>query len=146
MKSNEKVEMFVKTIGSSGNHVPKGWLEDPVWRERLSSVVFPKNPRSLAKGSRLAYYAAGTRKFCAVVEVIDDEPKKTVGENADRWPWTLRVRPLVAIPVDEHAPTLEQVEFDPLRVRRQSHVRVTNDEFNGIVDAIAASVPDRAGV
>jgi hypothetical protein len=138
--------LFAKTVGSSGNHVPANWMELEVWQERLASVVFPKNPRSLVKGSRLVYYGAGTRKFFAALEVIDDEPQPTVGDNAERWPWTLRLRPLVAIPADEHAPTLEQLEFDPLRLRRQSHIRLTDEEYNAIVDAIAASIRRRAGV
>jgi hypothetical protein len=138
--------VFAKTIGSAGNHVPPDWLDQPVWRERLSSVVFPKNPRSLMKGSRLAYYAAGTRRFCAVVEVIDEEPQPTQGGNADRWPWTLRVRPLVAIPADEHAPTLEQLNFDPLRLRRQSHIKLTDDEYETIIDAIARAARSGAQI
>src|SRR4051794_38927216 len=118
---------FVKTIGHAGARLPANWLANEAWQDRLRSVVFPKFPRSVTRGSRLIYYGAGTRRFCAVLEVISDEPDQTRGPGSDRWPYELLVRPLIAIPADEHAPSLDELGFDPLRLRRQSHVRLDAD-------------------
>jgi hypothetical protein len=131
-----QVPHFIKAIGHAGNTVPANWISNPEWQDRLRSVVFPKNPRSVVQGSRLIYYAAGTRRFCAVLEVTSDGPEPTTEGDSDRWPYQLAVRPLVAIPADHNAPTLEEVGFDPLRVRRQSHVRLTDAEYARISTAI----------
>lgn len=128
--------LFIKTFGQAGTPVPANWLSNPEWQDRLGSVVFPKYPRSVSRGSRLIYYAAGKQRFCAVMEVVGDEPTES---GLDRWPYELALRPLVVIPADEQAPSLADVGFDPLRVRRQSHIRITEIEYRGIVDAILAS-------
>ena len=122
--------LFIKSFGHAGTPVPPNWIATGHWHERLSFMWFPKYPRSVSRGSRLIYYAAGTRRFCAVVEVTGDEPTDT---GHPRWPYQLAVRPIVAIPADEYAPTLEDVECDPLRVRRQSHVRLTRRSTRGSV-------------
>lgn len=130
------VPLFLKTIGQAGVPVPANWMANPAWSERLASVAFPKYPRSVSRGSRLVYYAAGRQRFCAVLEVIVDEP---TASGLERWPYELALRPLVAIPVDEFAPSLEDVGFEPLRVRRQSHVRLTEAEYERITAAIVAA-------
>lgn len=127
--------LLLKTIGHAGTPLPADWLADPDWQDRLASVVFPKYPRSVTRGSRLVYYAAGRQRFCAVVEVVGDGPRDS---GLERWPYEIAVRPLVAIPADENAPSLRDVGFDPLRVRRQSHVRLTREEYARIVKAIVA--------
>jgi hypothetical protein len=107
------------------------------WRDRMRVVWFPKYPRSVTNGSRLVYYAAGAQRLCAVAEVIADEPSQT---GHERWPYELPVRMLVAIPADHNAPSLADVGFDPLRVRRQSHVRLNDREYAAMTKAIAAAV------
>src|SRR4051812_37594694 len=104
---------FIKSIGTGEAHVPANWISNEGWQDRLRSVIFPKYPRSVTRGSRLIYYAAGTRRFCAVLEVTSDGPAPTTEGNAARWPHQLSVRPLVVIPADENAPTLEDVGIDP---------------------------------
>ena len=128
--------LFIKTIGHAGQPVPVNWMVDEASRCRLSSVVFPKYPRSVVRGSRLIYYAAGRQRFCAVMEVISDEPTDS---KHPRWPYELALRPLLAIPADERAPNFADVGFDPVRVRRQSHIRLKPAEYTRIVDAILAA-------
>ncbi len=131
--------LFIKTIGQAGTPVPANWMSDPKWNDRLASVVFPKYPRSVVRGSRLIYYAAGSRRFCAVLEVIADAPTES---RSERWPYELALRPLVAIPVDEYAPSMEDMSFNPLRIRRQSHVRLTEDEYARIADGIVRAASE----
>jgi hypothetical protein len=128
---------FIKTIGHARAAVPDTWMADRNWNDRLESVVFPKYPRSVVRGSRLVYYAAGRQRFCGVMEVIADEP---VEHDDERWPYLLPLRPIVAIPPDDFAPSLSDVGFDSLRVRRQSHVRLTDQEYRHISQAIAVAV------
>jgi hypothetical protein len=51
----------------------------------------------------------------------------------------MEVRPLVTLPLDD-APTLADVGIDPLRVRRQSHILLSQPEFNRARDVILARV------
>ena len=48
------------------------------------------------------------------------------------------MRPLVTLPLDD-APTLAGAGIDPLRVRRQSHIVLTTEEFVRIRDLILAA-------
>lgn len=124
---------FLKSIGDASDPIVANWMkETPAFTEK---VWFPKVPRSVKRGDFLVYYGAGRRRVCAVVEVTDDQPTATEG---GRWPWFLGVRVHMAIPADEHAPTLEDVKFSSLRVRRQSHVRLTPVEFKTMADQIAS--------
>jgi hypothetical protein len=138
------MEAFIKTIGHAGMSVPPDWMREADWSARLQHVLFPKNPRSLKRGTRIVYYAAGTRRFCAVLVVIDDEARANTEATADRWPFKLNVRPLVAIPADEHAPSLEDVGINPLSIRRQSHIRITERQYDAIVAGILAAATTAA--
>ena len=56
---------------------------------------FPRRPR-MEPGDRLVYYASVWRAVFAVVEVVS-EPEQT--RPGTRWPWTVDVEPLLAIPL-----------------------------------------------
>ena len=93
---------------------------------------------------RLIYYGAGRQRLIAVVEVVADEPRARPG--VERWPWELDVRPLLAIPADENAPSPGDVGISPLRLRRQSHIRLDRAEYRRIVLAILEAGAASAGV
>src|SRR5207249_4984952 len=111
---------------------------DPDWLrlrgDLLGAVWFPKHPRSIMGGDLLVYYAAGRGVFPAVVEVVtgDVEPADTRprrSQRSQRWPWRMDVRPRLVIPHLDDAPTLEQTGINPLRLRRQSHILLTTEEW-----------------
>ena len=60
----------------------------------------------MAPVDRLIYYASVWRAVFAAVEVIA-EPEQT--RPGTRWPWTVDVEPLIAIPVLDRAPPVEAI-------------------------------------
>ena len=133
---------FLKSIGNAASPLPINWmLERP---EALDGTAFPKTPRSVRPGDFLIFYAAGRRCVVAIMEVVDNpkrmgHPSAWSEESRARWPWYVALRPHLLVPADDKAPTLEMVGFNPLRVRRQSHVRLTDEEYRRMVDTLAST-------
>lgn len=129
---------WIKTVGAANNRLTNDWLNTAGFL--LQSVWFPKHPRSIKQGDFLVYYAAGEGVFPAVVEVVSDEVTRDSGQSRDaqRWPWRMDVTPRAALPHLSDSPTLEQVGLNPLRLRRQSHILLTNEEWES---ARAAFLP-----
>lgn len=123
---------WIKSVGSVEDPLEPQWLKNRDYL--LSNVWFPKHPRSLAAGDLLVYYAATWGVFPAVVEVLTGEVNNAIDHPrySARWPWHMSVRPRVVIPSLENAPTLAQVGVDPLRLRRQSHILLTTDEWERV--------------
>jgi hypothetical protein len=122
---------WVKSVGSADHPLDERWLDERDYL--LHTIWFPKHPRSLKAGDLLAYYAAGRGVFPAVVELVSSEVSKD--ETNDRWPWTMNVRPRLVIPQLSDAPSIADVGLDSLRLRRQSHILLSDDEwerFRGI--------------
>lgn len=120
---------WIKTIGSSEDQLQEDWLDDRGFL--LESVFFPKHPRSLRAGDLLVYYAAGRGVFPAVVEITSDEVHEDLRhpKHAQRWPWRMSVRPRLVIPKLSQSPRLEDVSIDSLRLRRQSHILLSESEW-----------------
>lgn len=88
----------------------------------------------------LVYYAARWGVFPALMELVSDDVADDAGGHpvhGQRWRWRMDVRPLVTLPMDD-APSLADAGFDPLRVRRQSHIVLTIDEYERIRNLILA--------
>jgi hypothetical protein len=118
---------WVKTVGSADQPLSQEWLGE---REGLlTKVWFPKHPRSIRRGDLLVYYAATHGRLPAVVEVVSDEVHGRPAHYSERWPWYMRVRPRLVIPYLDEAPMLGDVGLDPLRLRRQSHILLTDEEW-----------------
>ena len=128
---------FLKSFGVAGTPVPVDWITE--WNDALEGTWFPKHPRSVHMGDFFIYYAAGRQLICAVLEVTTDPleghkaPDAWTPEQIRRWPWWVGVRPHLAIPADQHAPTVERIGLNPFRVRRQSHIFLTDEEYAGMV-------------
>ncbi len=118
---------WVKTVGSVDDPLSQDWLGE---REGLlEQVWFPKHPRSIRRGDLLVYYAATRGRFPAVVEVTSDEVHTRPDDHSERWPWYMQVRPRLVIPYLDLAPNLADMGLDPRRLRRQSHILLTDDEW-----------------
>jgi hypothetical protein len=120
---------WVKSIGSASDPLDEFWLHQNGYLTQ--SVWFSKYPRSIRARDLLVYYAATHRVFPAIVEVVsnkvhdDDEGHPRYGK---RWQWKMEVRTHVAMDLAS-APTLGESSIDPLRLRRQSHILLTTEEF-----------------
>lgn len=127
---------WLKSVGSADDPLEEEWLDERGYL--LESVWFPKYPRSIRGGDLLVYYAAGKGRLPAVVEVVSDD----VQESRDnprysaRWPWRMTVRSRLVVPALTAAPNLAAVAIDPLRVRRQSHIRLDGEELDRVRKAL----------
>jgi len=85
----------------------------------------------MRRGDRLIFYAAGSAKafgegrVYAVAEVLSDKPEPSQHE---RWPWLVRSRILSGVPLLSQAPTLSDIGVSPKSVRRQSHIRLSDEQ------------------
>lgn len=133
---------WVFNIGTTDQAPPLDWLA--AWRHHTEEMWFPPNkrPSGVRTGDRAVINGSGRRGFLAVVEVISVEPEQNLTDDAEgraRWPYKLRHRLLLAIRADGHAPSLEDVGWEnPLRLRRQPHVRIDEPTYERIAAAIVA--------
>ena len=97
---------------------------------------FPRRPR-MAPGDRLIYYASVWRAVFAAVEVVS-EPQQTGKPGTDRWPWTVAVEALVAIPLLDRAPPVEAIGVAARSMSQQSHIRITPEQYEQAIAALAS--------
>jgi hypothetical protein len=88
----------------------------------------------MAPGDRLVYYASVWQRVFAVVEVAaGPEPR-----DHPRWPWIVRVEPLLVIPDLEVAPPVEAIGVLRRSMSQQSHIRLTAEQYERAVEALAS--------
>lgn len=87
-------------------------------------------------GDRLVLYASGWKRVCAVVEVT--APPDDHDPRSPRWPWSVRIEPLLAVPRLENAPPVEALGVAPRSMSQQSHIRLSAEQYARAVDAIAS--------
>jgi hypothetical protein len=129
---------WLKSVGSQETPLRRDWRRED--EHLLRHCWFSKHPRSLRAGDVLVYYAARWGVFPALMELVSDDVTDDTGGHpvhGQRWRWRMDVRPLVTLPLDD-TPTLAEGGIDPVRVRRQSHIVLTRDEFDRIRDLILA--------
>jgi len=130
---------WLKSVGSQDTPLDRDWRATNHYL--LNSCWFSKHPRSLRAGDVFVYYAASWGVFPALMELVSDSVIDDGGGHpvhGQRWRWRMDIRPLITIPM-EHAPSLADVGIDPLRVRRQSYILLTKEEYERARDLIAAA-------
>lgn len=141
---------WLKSVGSAEQPLHRDWrLKE---QHLLDKCWFSKHPRSPQEGDLFVYYAAKWGRLCALMEVVSDEVLDEIDghpKHGARWRYAMRVRPLILLHLPI-APTLLQAEIDPLRVRRQSHIKLETPEYDHIrgllLDRAAPDVHERAPV
>jgi EVE domain len=102
--------------------------------ERHSSTRRP----TVQKGDLAVCYASVWQAVFAVVEVVS-EPEED--SERDRWRWSFRIRPLVALDDLERAIPSEEVGVFPSSLWRHSYIRLTPEQF----DTARVAIDERAG-
>ena len=128
---NERAH-WLKALGHAGWSLPDAWLEDD-GAARLRRTGFPRRPR-IEPGDRLVYYASGWRRAFAIVEAVG-EPETV---DHPRWPWVVRVEPLLAVPLLSNAPPVEAIGVAARSMSQQSHIRIRPEHYERAVEAIAS--------
>ena len=123
---------WLKALGHARGPLPARWLEDGSLRF-LRGTGFPRRPR-MVPGDRLVYYAPVWQRVFAVVEVVA-EPEQV---DHPRWPWIVRVEPLLVLPDLDVAPPVEAIGVFPRSMSQQSHIRLTREQYERAVEALAS--------
>ncbi len=89
----------------------------------------------MAPGDRLVYYASVWKAVFAVVEVVS-EPELTGVPGTDRWPWSVAVEPLIAIPLLDRAPPVEAIGVPARSMSQQSHIRLSHENYARAVEVM----------
>lgn len=120
--------------GARGRQLPDRWdsVEDVNLRE---TVTFPQRP-SVQPGDGLILYAAGTGLFFAA-----GEARSWPYEEGDSdWPWRVDYDLIAAVDHVRHGISIDELEVDGrrhnVRIRRRSHVNLTDAEFDAAVEAL----------
>lgn len=137
-------------IGTADLSPPEDWLA--AWSHHTAQMWFPPNkrPTGVSSGDRAVIHGSGSRGFLAVVEVISSAPEPNPTDDTAagrRWPWVLGYKLLLAIRADEHAPSLESVEWaNPRSLRRQSHVRIEREMYERVCRGLIEAATDAVAV
>jgi hypothetical protein len=124
---------WLKALGHARGPLERDWLaQRPM---SLRRTGFPRRPR-MAPGDRLVYYASVWQVVFALVEVVG-EPTDA-DPPSERWPWTVAVSPLLLIPSLDDAPPVQALGLAPRSMSQQSHIRLTPEQYERAVDAIAS--------
>ena len=70
----------------------------------------------------------------AVVEVTSDPEEDA---ELDRWRWSFRIRPLVALDDLDRSVPAEEVGIFPSSLWRHSYIRLSAEQFEAARDAVA---------
>ena len=127
------MQHFLTALGHARWSLPDAWLEDD-GLHRLSRTGFPRRPR-MEDGDRLVYYASGWRCVFALVEVRG-EPEHDGSDG--RWPWFVRVEPLLVVPRLSNAPPVEAIGVAARSMSQQSHIRLRPEHYERAVEALAS--------
>ena len=100
----------------------------------LRRTGFPRRPR-MEPGDRLIYYASVWRAIFAAVEVLE-APRQTGVLGTDRWPWSVVVEPLIAVPLLDRAPPVEAMGVLARSMSQQSHIRITSEQYSRAVEVM----------
>ena len=122
---------WLKALGHARGPLPARWLEDG--RQSLRRTGFPRRPR-IVPGDRLVYYASVWQRVFAVVEAVAEPEQR----DHPRWPWIVRVEPLLVIPDLDVAPPVDAIGVLARSMSQQSHIRLTPEQFERAVEALAS--------
>ena len=122
---------FLKALGHASGPLPADWMT----AVRLHRTGFPRRPR-IRPGDRLVYYASVWQAIFAVAEVTS-APDDRHGLS-ERWPWTVEVELLLAIPDLANAPPVQACGVAPRSMSQHSHIRISPEHYRRAVETIAS--------
>jgi hypothetical protein len=140
-------QAFLKSIGSADEQLGNDWMTTG-WgtldnrTDLLDRVRFAKNkrPTGVHPGDALVFYAAGWERFFGIAIVQSDTPYELIESGQQRWPWVLDVVVPLVVPRLELAPHISEIEVANTSVRQQSHIRLTDEQYELAIKKLALSV------
>lgn len=152
-----KAEFWIKSIGAARSPLEDQWLArenvvdgaltaSPRLAER---VHFPrkKRPVGISIGDFFLLYGVTNRGGRIIGAGIfrsdfyeEDRSKELRLRSADdiaAWPWRIDVEMLLSIWHAHKGPTIGAIHLDPVKMRRRSHLRLTEGQYKAGIDALA---------
>jgi len=132
------MHFWLKSIGAADHMLNKNWLDDRY--DLLDRIRFAANkrPSGVSRHDRLVLYSAGWECFYGIAIVESAEATEDLGE--ERWPWVLDVKVPLVVPRLDLAPSLDEMDVATTSVRQQSHIRLTQAQFDKAVAALVGLV------
>jgi hypothetical protein len=81
------------------------------------------------KDDKLVLYAAGWERIFGIAIVTSSEPYELIEDDQERWPWALDVMVPLVVPRLSLAPALAEIKVANTSVRQQSHIRLTDEQY-----------------
>jgi hypothetical protein len=151
------MEFWIKSIGAARSPLEDEWLAkenvidgalaaSPRLAER---VHFPRNKRPVGIdiGDFFLLYGVTGRGGRIIGAGIfksdfyeDDREKELNLRSADdivAWPWRIDIEMLLSIWHAHKGPTIDAIGVDPVKMRRRSHLRLTEEQYKAGVMALA---------
>lgn len=151
------MDYWIKSIGASRAPLDDRWLrhELPVDGALAASprlaerVHFPHNKRPVGieigdffllygvteRGGRII--GAGIFKSGFYAEDRREELKLRSAEDIAQWPWRIDIEMLISVWHAHQGPTIDAIDLDPVKMRRRSHLRLTEEQYLAGVAALA---------
>jgi hypothetical protein len=129
--------VFLKAHGTAAAPLPDRWVAAGSRLVDPGRTGFPRRPR-MAAGDRLILYASGWRCLFGVAEVLG-APSTGSPSPADpaRWPWSVEVELLVAVPVLSNAPPVEAIGVPARSMSQHSHIRLRERHLELALEVLA---------
>jgi hypothetical protein len=123
----------LKSVGAQGHLITPNALDEPrLWHE----IGFPRRGRpKVGPGDRLVLYGTAYKRAFAVVEVTTD-PFLSDEVAEQRWPWRVRVRPLLIVPEVRNGARLEDGGVRSASMKQRSHLVLTDEQYDGFVTGL----------
>lgn len=131
---------WMKMIGAADEMLEDEWLNGRY--DLADRVRFPENkrPTGVSRGEPLVLYAAGWERIFAIAVVTSYEPDYDPQPGEERWPWVLGVRLPLAVPRLRVAPTLRDLGVASTSVRQQSHIKLSEAEYERALELLMQPV------
>jgi len=151
-------EFWIKSVGAARAPLRDQWLREEITdggalasSPRLAERVhFPRNKRPVGinVGDYFLLYGVtdrGGRIIGAGIfksDFYEEDRAKELDLRSDQdiaaWPWRIDIEMLISVWHAHRGPTIDAIGMDPVKMRRRSHLRLTEGQYLAGVDALAA--------
>jgi len=151
------MEFWIKSIGAARSPLSDEWLaEDNVVDGALASsprlaerVHFPRNKRPVGIGIGDFFLLYGVTELGGRIigagifksRFYEEDRKKELelrkADDVAAWPWRVDTEMLLSIWHAHKGPTIDAIDLDSVKMRRRSHLRLTEEQYRAGVKALA---------
>jgi hypothetical protein len=151
------MDFWIKSIGAARAPLRDEWLREEIAdggalasSPRLAERVhFPRNKRPVGigigdyfllygvteRGGRII--GAGIFKSTFYEEDRSEELQLRTEEDIAAWPWRIDIEMLISVWHAHRGPTIGAIGVDPVKMRRRSHLRLTEEQYLAGIEALA---------